>query len=343
MNKIQAQDLDLFAKGLNALVSTFTFAIDDFDEGIAALALARELLDSMATAPSTNEATAPTPTPSTNEETTTVAPIQVQEPVSPVTTTLRNNMNDVITALRSKPYSVNQDLNGDVFHIIEHHLKADVNTLSVDDLVMALNMARVIRKDKEAKMTLAERAEIFAMHPSITATTKKDSKEQISEIEKRLEEVHGKYATKASLTKTKFDTSATYESEWLNKISGFADNLANQGMTLDDFLVPSEASPEPQVEAPDLTEAMDTIGKLDSTQTAVVEATAGQPIEEVIKSPDACREVANRLARDVNTLEAKSKTTASEAKEISVKTYSLLAMDLAGRQSKSAMDRFMGK
>lgn len=333
MNKIQAQDLDLFAKGLNALVSTFTFAIDDFDEGIAALALARELLDSIA--PETKadakvDAKVDTPI--------TVAPIQVQEPVSPVTTTIRNNMNDVITALRSKPYSVNQDLNGDVFHIIEHHLKADANTLTVDDLVMALNMARVIRNDKEAKMTLAERAEIFAKHPSITATTKKDAKEQISEIEKRLEEVHGKYATKASLTKTKFDTSATYEGEWLNKISGFADNLANQGMTLDDFLVPSEPQSEP-----DLTEAMDTVGKLDSTHTAVVEATAGQPIEEVIKSPEACRQVANQLARDVNNLEAKSKTTPSEDTEISVKTRSLLAVHLAGNQTKSAMDRFMGK
>lgn len=323
----QREDLDLFIEGLIELKSTFS-PILDFTEGRALVSALEGVLTRFIPVEAAVEVTEDTqidvdaifnsvPTP------TTPAPVAVQT---------GGNMNAIQTALKGKTYSVSDDLNGDIFHIIEHHLKADADNLSVEELVMALNMCRVVRNGKEARMTKRERCDIYELHPAVTTTTKKATAEALSQLELDLEEKHGKYSTKAKLAKTKYDTSATYGDEWMTEVTTFSGKLT-QGVSLADLASANEPQP---------------VDKLSEPQVAIVEAEAGLPIAEVKSSPEKCREVADKLARRVNALEGKAKTTKAESQEIHDKTYTLFTMDEQARQTeekkaKSPLDRFMGK
>lgn len=137
-------------------------------------------------------------------------------------------MKEVINALRQQTYSISEEFNGDAFHIIEAHLQTSPENLSLDQLIMLLNMCRVIRNGKEAKMPLAYRAALAALHPTFPERgTLKAAREYLSEAEKRLEREHGKYATKSALMKTKYATQITYREEWLAKITSFTEVCAD--------------------------------------------------------------------------------------------------------------------
>jgi len=228
------EDKDLFLAGLADLVATFAPVIG---QDPALLAVEGILADFCGV-----EATT---TPTMEETEATLPPVVLTSldqldsiPAPPRDGATGGSMNNVIAALKNYQYSVTEKLNGEVFHIIEHHLKADANNLTLDQLVMALNMARIVKNGKEGKLTLAERVEVAQKHPHWPATTtKKAAREKISEIEKRLEDEHGKYATKAKLAKTKFDTTATYSDEWMETVTDFSENVTT-GMTLDDFVAP---------------------------------------------------------------------------------------------------------
>jgi hypothetical protein len=134
-------------------------------------------------------------------------------------------------------------------HIIEAHLRTTPEELTLDQLVMTLNMCRVVRNGKEARLTVAQRADIASMHLDFTAlkNTKKAQREALSEIEKRLEDQHGKYAAKTALVKTKFDTAMSYREGWLDQVTGFVDAVFDEAPAPTSAPV-VEPAPAPAVE-----------------------------------------------------------------------------------------------
>jgi hypothetical protein len=334
----QLEDFNLFIEGLIDLKNTFA-PILDFTEGeqlisdLEGILVAHCPVDAVVNVEEdahmdTEAIFAPTPTPT--------------DPIA-VTTQGGGNMNALITALKNHSYSVSDDLNGEIFHIIENHLKADVNTLTVEQLVMALNMCRVVRNGKEARLTKKDRVDLYTLHPLVTAGTKKAASEDLTAIEIDLEETHGKYATKAKLSKTRYDTSAAYGDDWMVSVTSFSGTL-NQGVTL--ASISSAPAPEPEP-APSEDITPDPVEMLSPAQVKAVESVAGLPLDEIKSSPAKCREVANKLAGRVNVLESKAKTTAKEDREIHDKTYATFTMDLQAKvtadKPRSALDRFMGK
>ena len=198
------EDLTLFNTGLNALYDTFEIVLDCADKGIEALSAVKQALCVIAELLKDEK-----------EEVSTLIEIK------PLTR--------VHDALKELPYSVTEQFNGDAYHIIEAHLRTTPEELTLDQLVMLLNMCRIVKNGKEARLTVAQRAEIVSLHPDFQAgATKKAQREVLSEIEKRLEYEHGKYASKAQLVKKKFETDVSYSREWLDKVTGFADAVFEQ-------------------------------------------------------------------------------------------------------------------
>jgi len=208
------EDLTLFNTGLAALVNTFSIVLEDNDEGRQALDAVNSALTIINNLLEVNDMTTP-PAP---------APAPAPAPVPAVKPAY-------ITELEGLTYSVTEAFNGDAMHIIEAHLRTTPDALTLDQLVMTLNMCRVVRNGKESRLTVAQRADIASMHPAFTASknTKKAQREALSEIEKRLEDEHGKYASKAALVKTKFDTAVSYGDDWLERVTGFADAVFEAG------------------------------------------------------------------------------------------------------------------
>ena len=204
------EDLTLFNTGLAALVNTFSIVLEDSDEGRQALDAVNSALTIINNLLEVNDMTTP-PAPAP-------APVPAVKPA-------------YITELEGLTYSVTEAFNGDAMHIIEAHLRTTPDVLTLDQLVMTLNMCRVVRNGKESRLTVAQRADIASMHPAFTASknTKKAQREALSEIEKRLEDEHGKYASKATLTKVKFDTAVSYGDDWLERVTGFADAIFEAG------------------------------------------------------------------------------------------------------------------
>ena len=198
------EDLTLFNTGLNALYDTFEIVLDCAEKGIEALSAVKQALGVIAELLKDEK-----------EEVSTLIEIK------PLTR--------VHDALKELPYSVTEAFNGDAYHIIEAHLRTTPDELTLDQLVMLLNMCRIVKAGKEARLTVAQRAEIVSLHPDFQAgATKKAQREVLSEIEKRLEHEHGKYASKAALVKKKFETEVSYSREWLDKVTGFADAVFEQ-------------------------------------------------------------------------------------------------------------------
>lgn len=210
------QDIKNLKDALAALVSTFSIVLEDDDTGRQALEAVNTALLNINTLLKDDEMTTPP------------APTQAY-----------------VTALQALTYSVTESFNGDAMHIIEAHLRTTPEELTLDQLVMTLNMCRVVRNGKEARLTVAQRADIASMHLDFTAlrNTKKAQREALSEIEKRLEDQHGKYAAKTVLVKTKFDTSVSYREGWLDQVTGFVDAV------FDEAPAPAvEPAPAPAVE-----------------------------------------------------------------------------------------------
>lgn len=198
------EDLTLFNTGLNALYDTFEIVLDCAEKGIAALSAVKQALGVIAELLKEER-----------EEVSTLIEIK------PLTR--------VHDALKELPYSVTEQFNGDAYHIIEAHLRTTPDELTLDQLVMLLNMSRIVKNGKEARLTVAQRVEIVSLHPDFQGgATKKAQREVLSEIEKRLEHEHGKYASKAALVKKKFETEVSYSREWLDKVTGFADAVFEQ-------------------------------------------------------------------------------------------------------------------
>lgn len=197
------EDLRLFNEGLTALYNTFSIVLEDTNEGKQALEAVNKALSII------GEVLNP---PESND----------------MPTALR-------TALEQLTYSVTESFNGDAFHIIDAHLRTTFDDLTLDELVMTLNMCRIIKAGKESRLTLAQRAEIVTLHPDFKAgkNTKKAEREALSELEKCLEDKHGKYASKATLVKTKFDTSTSYTDEWIDKVTSFADSVFEAQLALE--------------------------------------------------------------------------------------------------------------
>jgi|13_taG_2_1085334.scaffolds.fasta_scaffold00382_11 CheY-like chemotaxis protein len=203
------EDLRLFSTGLHALVSTFSIVLEDTADGEKALTAVESALLII------NNTLNP-PQESEDMTTTTTPPAVEQAP----------RLDAVRNKLESLTYSVTEAFNGDAFHIVDAHQRLVFDDLTLDQLVMTLNMCRVVRNSKEARLTVDQRLEVAALHPDFVAPpTKKAQRERLSELEKALEDQHGKYGSKATLTKVKFDTSVSYSSEWLDKVTGFADAL----------------------------------------------------------------------------------------------------------------------
>lgn len=208
------EDLRLFNEGLTALYNTFSIVLEDTNEGKQALEAVNDalsIIDEVLNPPESND----------------------------MPTSLR-------TALEQLTYSVTESFNGDAFHIIDAHLRTTFDDLTLDQLVMTLNMCRIVKAGKEARLTLAQRAEIVTLHPDFQAgkNTKKAQREALSEIEKRLEDKHGKYASKATLVKTKFDTSTSYTDEWIDKVTSFADNVFEHAPEIEIELSDEPLEPE---------------------------------------------------------------------------------------------------
>lgn len=202
------EDLTLFNTGLRALHDTFEIVLDCEDKGVKALAAVKQALCVIAEL------------------------LKEEEKVINV-----EPLAQVHDALKKLTYSVTEQFNGDAYHIIEAHLRTTPDELTLDQLVMLLNMCRIVKAGKEARLTVAQRAEIANLHPDFQAgATKKAQREVLSEIEKRLEYEHGKYASKAQLVKKKFETDVSYSREWLNKVTGFADAVFEQAPVVDNGL-----------------------------------------------------------------------------------------------------------
>ncbi len=212
------EDLTLFSTGLAALVSTFSIVLEDTADGVKALNAvesALRVIDNILTPQQESEDMTTTTTPPPVEQTQRLAPVR--------------------SKLESLTYSVTEEFNGDAFHIVDAHQRLKFDDLTLEQLVMTLNMCRVVRNSKEARLTVDQRVEVAALHPDFVAgATKKAQRERLSEIEKALEDQHGKYGSKATLTKVKFDTSVTYSSDWLDKVTGFADALISRNIEVDD-------------------------------------------------------------------------------------------------------------
>jgi hypothetical protein len=343
MNKYQLEDFNALLDGLTDLHSTFAPFLEDSTTG-------NELLGSIEGIVAKYR-----------ESFTDIdmeAPVTIPKPAAPVVEEVEvevllksipagaSTMKNVLPVLQAKTYSVNETLNADIFHIIEHHLKADLDTLDLDSLVMALNMARVIKNGKEAKLTLAERLEVAQLHSTFPlASTKKAAREYMSEMEKRLEETHGKYATKAKLTKTKFDTTATYSDEWVGKITDFADSLTT-GMTLNDFGADAPAA-APQAQEQEQETTTFKLGKLSDEQIKLARHHAeinfdGVTLEQVIDDASLCNRLADVAAQAAKWADVKGDDEGNNDNTAVCLFFGGRANEL-NPKPKSALDRFMGK
>jgi hypothetical protein len=339
MNKYQLEDFNALLDGLTDLHSTFAPFLEDSTTGNELLGsiegIVAKYRESFTDIDMDAPVTIPKPAPVVEEI---VAEPEVEVLLKAIPAGA-STMKNVLPVLQAKTYSVNETLNADIFHIIEHHLKADLNTLNLDSLVMALNMARVVKNGKEAKLTLAERLEVAQLHSTFPlASTKKAAREYMSEMEKRLEETHGKYATKAKLTKLKFDTTAIYSDEWVGKVTGFADSLTT-GMTLSDFGASAPAvEPEPTTFK---------LGKLSDEQIKVARHHAeinfdGVVLEQVIDDAALCNRLADVAATASRWAEVKGDDEGCNDNTAVSLFFGGRANEL-NPKPKSALDRFMGK
>jgi hypothetical protein len=323
MNKYQLEDFNALLDGLTDLHSTFAPFLEDSTTG-------NELLGSIEGIVAKYR-----------ESFTDIdmeAPVTIPKPAAPVVEEVEvevllksipagaSTMKNVLPVLQAKTYSVNETLNADIFHIIEHHLKADLDTLDLDSLVMALNMARVIKNGKEAKLTLAERLEVAQLHSTFPlASTKK--------------------ATKAKLTKTKFDTTATYSDEWVGKITDFADSLTT-GMTLNDFGADAPAA-APQAQEQEQETTTFKLGKLSDEQIKLARHHAeinfdGVTLEQVIDDASLCNRLADVAAQAAKWADVKGDDEGNNDNTAVCLFFGGRANEL-NPKPKSALDRFMGK
>lgn len=337
MNKYQLEDFNALLDGLTDLHSTFAPFLEDCTTGKDLLGSIEGIVAKYRESFTEIDMDAPVTIPKPAAEVVVAEPeVEVLLKAIPAGA---STMKNVLPVLQAKTYSVNETLNADIFHIIEHHLKADLNTLDFDSLVMALNMARIVKNGKEAKLTLAERLEVAELHSEFPlASSKKAAREYLSETEKRLEETHGKYATKANLTKTKFDTTATYSDEWVGKVTGFADSLAT-GMTLSDF-----GASAPAVEPEATTFKLD---KLSDEQIKLARRHAeinfdGVALEQVIDDAALCNRLANVAATASRWAEVKGDDEGCNDNTAVSLFFGGRANEL-NPKPKSALDRFMAK
>jgi len=142
-------------------------------------------------------------------------------------------------ALKEYEYFTDESFNGDIFHIAKHHLKVDINTCDMKQMVMLLNMSRIVKKGKKGKFTITEKVRILKERYKLN-DTQKDIKSKIAEIERDLETELGKYATQQKLNNIKVSTDVVYRQDWINKVNNFVDNLPTftkkQASALDIFL-----------------------------------------------------------------------------------------------------------
>ena len=111
-------------------------------------------------------------------------------------------------------YWKDDSINGNIFHIAENILKIDLDSCSLKEKAMAMKMARVNRNGKCASFVQQDYLRILGI-----------SKKELAELLLELEAEHGKYHTKASLMKVKYDTTTIYDREHMDKVVNFCFNF----------------------------------------------------------------------------------------------------------------------
>ena len=129
-----------------------------------------------------------------------------------------------ITALKEYVYHSDSKFNGDAFHLAENVLDYNINTCSDNELVMILNMCRIIKTTgKKGKFTMKDKQNILACKYPVATST--ELKKLIKGIETKLTNQHGKYSNQQKLNSIKVSTNAVYTDSWLKRISSFTANL----------------------------------------------------------------------------------------------------------------------
>lgn len=111
-------------------------------------------------------------------------------------------------------YWRDDDINGDVFHIAENILKIDLSTCSLKEKAMAMKMARINKNGKSASFVQKDYMHVLDI-----------GKKELASLFIELEEEHGKFHTKASLMKVKYDTTTVYDKDHMDKVVNFCYNF----------------------------------------------------------------------------------------------------------------------
>ena len=132
---------------------------------------------------------------------------QVQKILTPVREPARSPLHEFV-------YWKDDDINGDIFHIAENILKVDLETCTLKEKAMAMKMARINKNGKSASFVQKDYMDILGLN-----------KKELATLFLELEAEHGKFHTKASLMKVKYDTTSVYDKEHMDKVVNFCFNF----------------------------------------------------------------------------------------------------------------------
>ncbi len=132
---------------------------------------------------------------------------QVQKILTPVHEPARSPLHEFT-------YWKDDDINGDIFHIAENILKIDLENCSLKEKAMAMKMARIKKNGKSASFVQKDYICILGIN-----------KKELAELLLELEAEFGKYHTKASLMKVKYDTTTIYDKDHMDKVVNFCFNF----------------------------------------------------------------------------------------------------------------------
>jgi len=132
---------------------------------------------------------------------------QVQRILTPV-------REPALSPLHQFVYWKDDDINGDIFHIAENILKVDLEECTIKDKAMAMKMARINKNGKSASFVQKDYMDILGL-----------DKKELADLFIELEAEHGKFHTKASLMKVKYDTTSVYDKDHMDKVVNFCFNF----------------------------------------------------------------------------------------------------------------------
>ena len=116
--------------------------------------------------------------------------------------------------LEKYSYWKDDDINGNIFHIAENILKINLETCTIQEKAMAMKMSRINKNGKCASFVQQDYLKILGI-----------SKKELAELLLQLEAEFGKFHTKASLMKVKYDTTTIYDQEHMDKVVNFCSNF----------------------------------------------------------------------------------------------------------------------